>query len=176
MPRCSGRRGGWLLPLWGVPGGDEADGGDAAGVVPMIATRLPATSSRWTHGPGVSRRNRPADPAPRPGLTHAVVRRPGAARRPRPGPPGLRPHQRDQRARPVRVLQPRQTSGWLALPDPTRTTTSRWRPPPLPATPTDPEPPQPGQRHLHWPRQARPRVRRPAPVRRLSDAGVGRRG
>jgi hypothetical protein len=23
-------------------------------------------------------------------------------------------------------------------------------------TPTDPEPPQPGQQHLHWPRQARP--------------------
>src|SRR5680860_327849 len=74
-------------------------------------------------GLGVPRRNRPADPAPRPGLPHAVVRRPGAARRPRPGPPGRWPHHRDQRARPVRVLQPRQTSGRLALPDPTRTTT-----------------------------------------------------
>ena len=60
MPRCSGRRGGWLLPLWGVPGGDEADGGDAAGVVPMIATpatgRLVAMDSRaWAFPDGIAR-------------------------------------------------------------------------------------------------------------------------
>ncbi len=42
-------------------------------------------------GLGVHRRNRPADPAPRPGLPHAAVRRPGAARRPRPDPQGRRP-------------------------------------------------------------------------------------
>ena len=106
------------------------------------------------------------------GREYQPLRRPGAARRPRPGPPGRRPHQRDQRARPVRVLQPRQTSGRLA-PGSDQDDDTRWRPPPLPATPTDPEPPQPGQQHLHWPRQARPRVRRPPPVSRLSDAGVG---
>jgi hypothetical protein len=54
MPRCSGRRGGWLLLLWGVPGGDEADGGDAAGVVPMIATPATGRLVAMTHGPGRS--------------------------------------------------------------------------------------------------------------------------
>jgi hypothetical protein len=64
---------GWLLPLRGVPGGDEADGGDAAGVVPRIAPRLPAGSFRCgLTGVGVPRRNRPADSAPRPLLPHAV--------------------------------------------------------------------------------------------------------
>ena len=88
------------------------------------AGRRRPTKPAWVGAPSrVPRRNRPADPAPRPLLPHAVARRPSAARRQRPGPPGRRPRQLDQRARPVRVLQPRQTSGRLALPDPTRTTT-----------------------------------------------------
>src|SRR5680860_280796 len=126
-------------------------------------------------GLGVPRRNRPADPAPRPGLPHAVVRRPGAhvdhVQAHQDGGPPTRPTGKAC-ASPATTPNKRPAG----TPGSDQDDDTRWRPPPLPATPTDPEPPQPGQQHLHWPRQARPRVRRPPPVRRLSDAGVGGRG
>ena len=174
MPRCSGRRGGWLLPLWGVPGrrrgGSRGRGRCRAD--DRHPGRLVAMDSRaWAFPDGFARLIRLRDRVCLTPWCDAPVRHVDHVQAHQDGGPPTRPTGKAC-ASPATTPNKRPAGP----PGSDQDDETRWRPPPLPATVTDPEPLQPGQQHLHWPRQARPRVRRPPAVRRLSGAGVGGRG